>query len=176
MPAPPASVRETEHIELQADSPDATTALATALAPHVACPDIVALSGELGTGKTLFARALIRAILGPAGRHEEVPSPTFTLVQTYDAGDKGTIWHFDLYRLTAPQQAFELDIEDGFATGICLIEWPDRLLDDQLPVDRIEIEFAYLPGVSRPDARRIGLTGRGDWASRLRRAAKDLRS
>jgi tRNA threonylcarbamoyladenosine biosynthesis protein TsaE len=101
----------------------ATLALGARLADEAGRGDVFALSGTLGAGKTTLARGFIRALTGP---DEEVPSPTFTLVQTYDT-KKGTVWHFDLYRLEDPEEAWELGIEEAFAGGISLIEWPDRL-------------------------------------------------
>lgn len=98
-------------------------AVAAALTRFLQAGDILALWGDLGAGKTTFARHLLAA----AGVRETVPSPTFTLVQTYIAGDGHTFWHFDLYRLESSEDAWELDIEDAFADGISLIEWPDRL-------------------------------------------------
>jgi tRNA threonylcarbamoyladenosine biosynthesis protein TsaE len=100
-----------------------TTRLGAILARHLLAGDTVLLSGRIGAGKTHLARAFIQARLG---RMEEVPSPSFTLVQTYDAGD-AEIWHADLYRLSHPDEAFELGLEDAFETAICLVEWPDRL-------------------------------------------------
>ncbi len=120
--------------------------------------DVVALEGELGAGKTAFARALIRALAGAA---EEVPSPTFTLVQTYAAADFD-IWHFDLYRLEKPEDAFELGIEDAMAEGVTLIEWPDRL-GRYLPRDRITLRLAYGEG----EAGRIATIEGDDWPERL---------
>jgi tRNA threonylcarbamoyladenosine biosynthesis protein TsaE len=101
----------------------ATIALGARLAGLAQPGDVIALRGELGTGKTTLARGFVRALADPA---EEVPSPTFTLVQTYDT-KKGQVWHFDLYRLQDAEDAWELGIEDAFATGISLIEWPERL-------------------------------------------------
>src|SRR5215470_13086350 len=106
------------------DLPDeaATAAFAARVSAVAAAGDIIALKGDLGAGKTTFARAFIRA----HGCEEEVPSPTFTLVQIYEVGPIA-IWHFDLYRINSPDEAWELGIEDAFLEGISLIEWPDRL-------------------------------------------------
>jgi tRNA threonylcarbamoyladenosine biosynthesis protein TsaE len=139
---------------------DATAKLAAALSRLLQAGDVVALEGDLGAGKTAFARALIREM---TDRDEEVPSPTFTLVQTYEAADFD-IWHFDLYRLKKPEDAFELGIEDAMADGVCLIEWPDRL-GPWLPRDRLNIAFAYGAGESE---RIATLSGGGDWPDRLK--------
>jgi len=142
------------------DLPDetATAALAARTAAVALPTDIIALKGELGAGKTSFARAFIRA----RGTEEEVPSPTFTLVQVYDV-DPTAIWHFDLYRLRNPEEAWELGIEDAFTTGISLIEWPERLVP-LLPERRLEITFAFGNG---PDERRIYLDPSKQWQARL---------
>lgn len=101
----------------------ATAALGERLAGLLRPGDTVLLEGPIGAGKSHLARALIRARLG---RMEDVPSPTFTLVQTYDAPECD-IWHADLYRLSHPDEVLELGLEDAFSTAICLVEWPDRL-------------------------------------------------
>src|SRR5436305_751809 len=134
------------------DLPDeaATAALAARLADAVEPGDVIALRGELGAGKTSFARAFIRA----RGGTGPVPSPTFTLVQLYDLPG-GAVWHFDFYRLKRPQEAWELGIEEAFADGISLIEWPERA-EQVLPADRLEISL--LPGPTR-DSRRAELAG-----------------
>jgi len=139
--------------------PDATARLAVALAPLLRPGDVVALRGELGTGKTAFARALIRAL---TGSDEEVPSPTFTLVQTYAAADF-EIWHFDLYRLHKPEDAVELGIEDATADGVALIEWPERL-GPWLPADHLDVRLAY---VDNETGRSAAISGGGDWPERL---------
>lgn len=129
----------------------ATAHWAAALAPLLRPGDTLLLEGEIGAGKSAFARALIRARLG---RMEDVPSPTFTLVQTY-ADPAGDLWHCDLYRLTDPEEALELGLEEAFATAICLIEWPDRL-GDAAPPDALHLDFtageaAHLVTVTGPD-------------------------
>lgn len=135
-----------------------TEALAQALSAHLRTGDVVGLAGALGAGKTAFARALIQAM----GEPGEVPSPTFTLVQIYDCGAV-PIWHFDLYRIEAPEEAYELAIEDAFAQAISLIEWPGRL-GHLMPANWLEIT---LGATADPQARRITLRGHGNWAPRL---------
>ncbi len=108
---------------------DATAALAVALAPVLRPGDTLLLQGQLGAGKSHFARALIRALLGPGGERAEVPSPSFTLVQTYDT-PRGEVWHADLYRLSDPQEMWELGLDMAMDEAICLIEWPDRIAPD----------------------------------------------
>ena len=120
---------------LTLDGEEATAELAAEIASLAEDGDVIALSGELGTGKTTFARAFLREW----GVQEEIPSPTFTLVQTYEL-EAGTIWHFDLYRLEKPDDALELDIEDAFTEGISLIEWPERL-GAYLPWERLDLRF-----------------------------------
>jgi tRNA threonylcarbamoyladenosine biosynthesis protein TsaE len=152
----------------------ATEALARRLAPLLAPGDRIALSGPVGAGKSTFARALIRALVGdPAA---EVPSPTFTLVQTYDArGPAGTVWpvhHFDLYRLTDPSEVEELGWDEALAEGLCLIEWPDRA-GALLPAERLDLALATGPDGSGRLAR---LTGRGAPAAALARKAREAAS
>ncbi len=142
------------------DLPDeaATAALAARIAAVAGSADIIALKGDLGSGKTAFARAFIRA----SGNQDEVPSPTFTLVQVYDRGP-AVIWHFDLYRIRAPEEAWELGIEDAFVAGISLIEWPERL-GLLLPDRRLELSFTFGDG---PGARRIAMDPGKGWQARL---------
>lgn len=121
-----------------------SAALARALAPGLAPGDTLLLDGPLGAGKTHFARALIQARLANAGRLEEVPSPTFTLVQVYDDG-QAEIWHTDLYRLAGPDDALELGLQDAFDTAICLVEWPDRL-EDLAPAGALRLRFEPVRG------------------------------
>ncbi|MGB5871997.1 MAG: tRNA (adenosine(37)-N6)-threonylcarbamoyltransferase complex ATPase subunit type 1 TsaE [Albidovulum sp.] len=105
---------------------DATAGLARRIAPVLAAGDVILLKGPIGAGKTHFARSLIQARLAELGRAEDVPSPTFTLVQVYEAGPV-EIWHADLYRLTQADEVVELGLADAFEAGICLVEWPERL-------------------------------------------------
>ncbi len=102
----------------------ATEALGAALAARLKLGDVVGLKGDLGAGKTTLARAIIRAAAGDPDLI--VPSPTFTLVETYDTPN-GAYWHFDLYRLDDPEQVYELGWEEALAEGIVLLEWPERL-------------------------------------------------
>ncbi|MGE5504013.1 MAG: tRNA (adenosine(37)-N6)-threonylcarbamoyltransferase complex ATPase subunit type 1 TsaE [Actinomycetota bacterium] len=136
----------------------ATIRLGQRLAGLVRTGDVLALSGGLGAGKTTLARALIRALTDP---DEEVPSPTFTLVQGYDA-EAGPVWHFDLYRLDRPDDAVELGLDDALADGITLIEWPERL-GPLLPRRRLDLRLAVAPTGRVADLIDAG----GAWADRL---------
>lgn len=109
-------------VTLYLEDEDATARLGAWFSDYLTSGDCVLLSGPIGAGKSHFARAFIRAKLG---RMEDVPSPTFTLVQGYDADVE--ILHADLYRLSHPDEITELGLEDAFSSSICLVEWPDRL-------------------------------------------------
>jgi len=136
-------------------SPEATTAFAARLAAKLTPGDIVLLEGPLGSGKSHFARSVIHALQAAAGQPpEDVPSPTFTLVQTYVAGTT-EIWHADLYRLSSPDEVFELGLEDAWQTAICLIEWPDRL-GDAAPDGAVTLTFAH---TDDDDTRTLVITG-----------------
>ena len=126
--------------------------MARALRPGEA----VCLSGPLGAGKSVLARALVRALTRP---DEEVPSPTFTLVQFYE-GPRLSIAHFDLYRLASPDEAYEIGLDEALDHGAAVIEWPERL-EGRLPPDRLAIEIA-LEG----EARRARMTPHGAWEGR----------
>ena len=110
--------------------------------------DTVALIGGLGAGKTTLARGLVQSVLP----HETVPSPTYTLVQTYDFPGF-TLWHCDLYRLEHPDEAYELGLMDAMGEDVCLLEWPDRL-GALLPEDALEIEIMF-----EGEGRQVELTG-----------------
>ena len=139
----------------------ATGRLAAALAARARVGDVIALSGGLGAGKTAFARAFIHARRG-GDAVSEVPSPTFTLVQVYDLPD-ASVWHFDLYRIKHPEEAFELGLEEAIAEAIALIEWPERL-GGLLPPVRLDVALA--PG-DTAESRRAVLTPHGDWGARI---------
>ena len=140
----------------------ATERLAGGLAAILEPGDVVGLSGDLGTGKTVFARASIQAL---AATHEvpvdDIPSPTFTLVQQYDF-PPFSLFHIDLYRIDQPADVLELGVEDFFAESVSLIEWSERL-GPYLPADRLHLTL--LPG-DHEDARTIEIAKCGTWMTR----------
>ncbi len=139
---------------------DAAVKLGAKLAPGLQTGDIICLEGPLGAGKTTCARGLIKAFCGA----REVPSPTFTLVETYQKAQNSgaALWHFDLYRLGHPRDVYELGFEDALAEGICLIEWPDRI-EALLPPERLRLVF-HIP---QEGGRRIDIVGPEIWRQRL---------
>ena len=142
----------------------ATLALARSVAGLLRAGDVVFLIGDLGAGKTAFARGLINALpmACEARADEEVPSPTFTLVQIYERRP-APVWHVDLYRLARPEEVEDLGLDEAAGEAITLIEWPDRL-GRSVPADRLEVRFSYGDG---PDARSVVLAGYGGWRERL---------
>jgi hypothetical protein len=137
--------------------------LAGALALKLAPGDMIALRGDLGAGKTTFARAFIRSAL--ADRGAEVPSPTFALQQTY-TGRRYDLAHYDLYRLAGPDDLAELGFDEHFATAVTLVEWPERA-GDGLPAARLDLTLA--PGPA-PHLRSVTLRAAGPLAARIARA------
>ena len=113
-----------------------TIAFAKKFAKTLKGNEIIALRGTLGMGKTVFSKAVIQEL---TGKKEEVPSPTFTLLQTYDT-PLGEVFHFDFYRLKNPEEAYEIGIEYAFESGISLIEWPEKI-GTLLPKRAINIYF-----------------------------------
>ena len=124
-------------VHLTLASPDDTCALARCLAEDLRPGDVLLLSGGIGAGKTHFARCMIQALQDTP---EDVPSPTFTLVQEYQTR-RGALWHADLYRLSGPDDVIELGLIDAFDTAICIVEWPDRL-GDLAPANALVIRFS----------------------------------
>lgn len=122
---------------LRLASPEDTAERAVALGMHLAPGDPILLSGPVGAGKTHFARHLIQSLLL---EHEDVPSPTFTVVQIYDT-QAGPLWHCDLYRIGSTLEIEELGLLDAFEEAICLVEWPDRL-GDLAPEDGLHLDLA----------------------------------
>lgn len=141
--------------------PDDTARLGRWLADELRPGDTVLLFGSIGSGKSHLARSAIQQRLGCL---EDVPSPTFTLVQTYGTGPE-EIWHADLYRLSHPDEVAELGLEDAFGRAICLVEWPERL-GRSAPSSALHIRFEQ-----HGEGRRVVLTGSPDWAERLSRIA-----
>ena len=144
----------------------ATRRLMTDVAALLMPGDLITLSGDLGAGKTTFARALIRHLAGDEGI--EVPSPTFTLMQSYQL-PAFTLVHADLYRLSSPAELAELGLEDLGPDTVELVEWPDRA-DGLLPPDRLDIAFTLSPQQG-PTFRNVRITGHGSFAPRAQRIA-----
>ncbi len=146
--------------EISFSSPDDTCEFAQRLGGLLAPGDVLLFEGEIGAGKTHFARCLIQSLLP---QPEDVPSPTFTLVQTYDASDF-EIWHADLYRLTSPDEVVELGLTDAFETALCLVEWPDRLAElSPKNALTLSLDMTDIPG-----ERRMALRANDDrWANIL---------
>ena len=140
------------------DLPDehATAALGAAIARALKPGEAVCLSGPLGAGKSTLARGLVRALTGP---HEDVPSPTFTIVQFYE-GAAFPVAHFDLYRLARAEEAYEIGLDEALEDGAAVIEWPQRL-EGRLPPDRLDIEIAMAG-----EARQARVVAHGAWKGR----------
>jgi len=139
----------------------ATAALGARIAAGLAAGDAVALDGDLGAGKTTLARAILRAL----GVLEAVPSPTFTLVQTYETLGL-TVRHYDLYRIQNPRELDELGLDEALDDGAALIEWPGHA-GEGLPLDALRI----LLTASDAEARRADIAGPARWAPLLSDAA-----
>ena len=136
---------------------DATVALGRVLGAALVAGEAVCLYGNLGAGKTTLARGAVAAW---TGEHVEAPSPTYTLVQSYQ-GARGELWHVDLHRLKRVEDAWELGLEEAFATAACLIEWPERL-EGALPQDRLDVELT-----PEGAGRRARLTAHGSWRQKF---------
>jgi tRNA threonylcarbamoyladenosine biosynthesis protein TsaE len=155
---PPISIQDS--VSRAIDTPEAMASLGAAIATRLSPGEAVCLWGPLGAGKSTLARGLIRAL---TSEDEEVPSPTFTLVQAYQ-GSAFPVAHFDLYRLTTAAEAFELGLDEALDEGAAVVEWPERL-DGALPADRLDVEISLAPA---GEGRRVVLTGHGAWMGRER--------
>ncbi len=127
-------------LELTSKSPQDTADLAARLGSALRAGDTILLEGAIGSGKTHFARSLIQSALSVP---EDVPSPTFTLVQVYET-EIGEVWHSDLYRLTSVEEIEELGLVEAFETSICLVEWPEKL-GPLTPASALLIRFTTDP-------------------------------
>jgi len=134
----------------------ATEALGARIAAVLQLGDLVALKGDLGAGKTTMARAILASL----GVTENVPSPTFTLVQEYTSPTL-IVRHFDLYRLEDAAEVRELGLDDALLDGAALVEWPERA-EIFMPVDRLQVDLWH-----HQDMRRARLTGPARWRQRL---------
>ncbi len=142
--------------DFRLDAETDTARLGAAVADALQPGEAICLYGVLGAGKSVLARGLVRR-LAPAER--DVPSPTFTLVQFYP-GPRFAVAHFDLYRLTRPEEAYEIGLDEALREGAAVIEWAERL-GHHLPADRLDIELTV-----EGDARRARLTPHGAWEER----------
>ena len=143
--------------------PDATATarLGAAIAPRLQPGEAVLLYGPLGMGKSTLARGLIRALTRP---DEDVPSPTFTLVQFYESDPP--VAHFDLYRLTRPGEASEIGLDEALDDGCAIIEWPERLGDD--PARWLGPDILTVTLAEAGDGRVAALSGAGAWETKLK--------
>jgi tRNA threonylcarbamoyl adenosine modification protein YjeE len=135
----------------------ATQALGARIAGGLRVGDTVALEGDLGAGKTTLARAILRAL----GVGEEVPSPTFTLVQHYETPQLN-VRHYDLYRLGDSAEIGELGLDEALDEGAVLIEWPERA-GRFLPKDALRVALS----ITGPGSRRARLSGPAKWAAHV---------
>ncbi len=153
-------------LQLELPNLAATQRLGALLAVGLTAGDVISLSGSLGAGKS----ALARAIIFSANRNEtDIPSPTFTLVQTYELADGTPLWHLDLYRIESPEDAMQLGLDDAFIEAVCLIEWPDRL-KQFLPETALSVHLHQACDNSienKAGVRFADITAPPHWASRL---------
>ena len=126
----------------------ATLELGAKLIAQLSAGQTICLTGGLGAGKTTLARGMIQSVLGDV----DVPSPTYTLVQTYDMPDF-ELWHCDMYRLERPEDGYELGLIDAFEDAVCLIEWPEKL-GALIPEDALAIDIQF-----EGEGRKVTLTG-----------------
>lgn len=144
---------------LKLDTLDRTWLAADLLSRHLKAGDAVFLKGPVGAGKTEVARRIIQTLQSVAGAAEDVPSPTFTLVQTYQAGAL-EIWHADLYRLSTLDELHELGLFEAMDSALVLIEWPERM-GALLPADGLTLDIGLETGPGEDDSRTLRL----DWSA-----------
>lgn len=146
---------------IRLDTEKETMALARAILKNLHLGDVILLEGPVGVGKSALARAIIQSQMAIDGHVEDVPSPTFTLIQTYETS-RGPICHADLYRLSDPSELEELGVPDLFDTSIALIEWPDRL--GRLRPDRhLKIALSFPDSSDSRDATLLPFGGDWGW-------------
>ena len=148
----------------------ATERLGHFLSQGLTAGDVIALYGSLGAGKSALARALISKL---CPYEADIPSPTFTLVQTYDMPDGTPLWHLDLYRIESPNDAIELGIEDALLDAVCLIEWPERL-DALLPDGCLSIHINPVDDALDNQMRQVEINGPARWDARIDALAKQF--
>ncbi|MBT6566291.1 MAG: tRNA (adenosine(37)-N6)-threonylcarbamoyltransferase complex ATPase subunit type 1 TsaE [Candidatus Puniceispirillum sp.] len=155
-------------LKLDVQNLAATERLGQFLSQELAAGDVIALQGPLGAGKSALARAMISKLCP----HEaDIPSPTFTLVQTYDMPDGTPLWHLDLYRIDTPEDAIELGIEDAFLDAVCLIEWPERL-GTLLPDSCLSIHINPVGDALDSQMRQVEINAPARWDNRMSALAK----
>ena len=148
--------------QAETTSPDQTADLAISLGQILKAGSCLLLVGSVGAGKSVFARALIQSLQDTP---EDVPSPTFTIVQTYET-NLGDLWHCDLYRISSPHEVIELGLDDAIATAVTLIEWPENLAD-LTPPDALTVRINDLGG----DVRKLSFESTDSaWAAPLEKA------
>ncbi len=157
------SVAEIETTQINLADEAATAAFGARLAALLEPGDVVALTGDLGAGKTTLARAALRAL----GIEGEVPSPTFTLVQMYDTPYL-TVAHVDLYRIEDESEIEELGLDDVLAYGALIVEWPEKL-GRRFAAGRVPGRLDIALAISEGDVRTADLAGTGSWAAKLAR-------
>jgi len=151
-----------DQLEITVPDAEAMWRLGSLVGRCLEMQDFVALWGGLGAGKTTFSRGIVQQLQQGTQRIEEVPSPTFTLVQYYETA-VCPVWHFDLYRIESPDEIYELGYEEALETGISLVEWPERMAE-LLPSTRLDVEIAIGPNSTD---RLVAFRASGTWSERL---------
>lgn len=145
-------------ITLVIEDENAMMRFGASLASILECGDVICLQGPLGAGKTTLARGLITQLCGA----KDAPSPTYTLVETYEASDL-SLWHFDLYRLEEEKDVWELGLEESLDEGVSLIEWPERIAS-LIPENALHLEIVL---DQSKHSRLLQLSGGTQWCQRL---------